>query len=57
MITTDKVIEIFCIADDFCAEYENEIRNHQLQAGDMTKRVNCCIGGILLLFQKAFNQI
>lgn len=23
MITTDKVIEIFCIADDFCAEYEN----------------------------------
>jgi len=29
MITTDKVIEIFCIADDFCAEYENEIRNHQ----------------------------
>ena len=27
MITTDKVIEIFCIADDFCAEYENEIRN------------------------------
>ena len=38
MITTDKVIEIFCIADDFCAEYENEIRNHQLQAGDITKR-------------------
>lgn len=37
MITTDKVIEIFCIADDFCAEYENEIRNHQLQAGDITK--------------------
>ena len=22
MITTDKVIEIFCIADDFCAEYD-----------------------------------
>ena len=40
MITTDKVIEIFCIADDFCAEYENEIRNHQLQAGDITKRRN-----------------
>ena len=40
MITTDKVIEILCIADDFCAEYENEIRNHQLQAGDITKRRN-----------------
>ena len=38
MITTDKVIEIFCIADDFCAEYENEIQNHQLQAGGTTKR-------------------
>jgi len=37
MITTDKVIKIFCIADDFCAEYENEIQNHQLQAGDNEK--------------------
>jgi hypothetical protein len=40
MITIDKVIEIFCIADDFCAEYENEILNHQLQAGGATKRRN-----------------
>ena len=40
MITTDKVIEIFCIADDFCTEYENEIQNHQLQAGGTTKRRN-----------------
>jgi hypothetical protein len=40
MITTDKVIKIFCIADDFCAEYENEIQNHQLQAGGTTKRRN-----------------
>lgn len=37
MITTDKVIKIFCIADDFCAEYENEIQNHQLQAGVQLK--------------------
>ena len=29
MITVDKVIEIFCIADDFCREYsiENSIKN------------------------------
>ena len=40
MITTDKVIEIFCIADDFCAEYENEIQNHLLQSGGATKRRN-----------------
>ena len=31
MITTDKVDKYFCIADDFCAKYENEIRNHQLK--------------------------
>ncbi len=40
MITTDKVIEIFCIADDFCNEYEKEIQNHQLQAGVTTKKRN-----------------
>ena len=38
MITTDKVIEIFCIADDFCKEYEKEIRNHQLQVGNVSKK-------------------
>ena len=27
MITTDKIIEIFCIADDFYKEYELEIQN------------------------------
>jgi|GEM_PF-2478457 len=31
MITTDKVIEIFCIADDFCAEYENGRVKQQVQ--------------------------
>ena len=40
MITTDKVIEIFCIADDFCKEYEKEIQNHQLQAGNVSKKRN-----------------
>ena len=38
MITTDKVIEIYCIADDFCKEYEKEIQSHQLQAGSVTKK-------------------
>ena len=40
MITTDKVIEIFCIADDFCKEYEKEIQNNQLQTGNVTKKRN-----------------
>lgn len=30
MITTDKVIEISCIADDFCQEYSSEVQKHQL---------------------------
>ena len=38
MITTDKVIEVFCIVDDFCKEYEKEIQNHQLLAGNVKKR-------------------
>ena len=25
MITKDKITEIFCIADDFCKEFESEI--------------------------------
>ena len=37
MITTDRVIEILCIAADFCVEYENEIQNHELQAVGTTK--------------------
>ena len=40
MVTTHKVIEIYCIADDFCKEYEKEIQSHQLQAGSVTKKRN-----------------
>lgn len=38
MITTDKVLEIYCIADNFCKEYEKETQSHQLQANSVTKK-------------------
>jgi hypothetical protein len=31
MLTPDKIIEIFCIADDFCKEFEQEIKNIKLE--------------------------
>jgi hypothetical protein len=35
MLTLGKVIEIFCIADDFCKEFAQEIKKHRmLPAGD-----------------------
>lgn len=40
MITVDKVIEIFCIADDFCREYSSEVQKHQLDDKDGKKRRN-----------------
>ena len=30
MLTKDKVTNIFCLADDFCKEYNSEIKKHQL---------------------------
>ena len=27
MFTPDKITEIFCIADDFCKEFDQEIKN------------------------------
>lgn len=32
MITKSKITEIFCIADDFCKEFEVEIRKHALSS-------------------------
>ena len=29
MLTDDKIIEIYCIADDFCKEFSQEIKNPQ----------------------------
>jgi hypothetical protein len=40
MLTPDKIIEIFCIADDFCKEFDQEIQKHQLSQGVPHKRRN-----------------
>ncbi len=40
MITTDKIIEIFCIADDFYKEYELEIRKDTLPSPKDVKTRN-----------------
>lgn len=37
MITEDKVTEIFCIADDFCKEFESEIKKNGLAEADGKK--------------------
>ena len=43
MITQDKITEIFCIADDFCKEFDLEIKKHQLeQPSDGKKRNRPC---------------
>ena len=40
MLTKDKIIEIFCIADDFCKEYAQEVRKHKMLPTDGKKRRN-----------------
>jgi hypothetical protein len=30
MLTHDKIIEIFCITDDFCKQFSQEIKKHQI---------------------------
>ena len=40
MLTRDKITEIFCIADDFCKEYDIEIKKHQIAPNDCKKRRN-----------------
>ena len=32
MLTKDKITEIFCISDDFCKEFNEEIKKHRLSA-------------------------
>ena len=34
MITEDKITEIFCVADDFCKEFNAEIEKHALGTED-----------------------
>jgi len=40
MLTEDKIIEIFCMADDFCKKFSQEIKKHQLQPKDGKKHRN-----------------
>ena len=40
MLTKDKVTNIFCLADDFCKEYEAEVKKHQFLPTDGIKRRN-----------------
>jgi hypothetical protein len=39
-LTKDKISEIFCISDDFCKEFENEIKTHQICNHDGKKHRN-----------------
>ena len=40
MLTADKVTEIFCICDDFCKEFSNQIEKKSLKAPDGRKHRN-----------------
>ncbi|KAA6311987.1 hypothetical protein EZS27_037001, partial [termite gut metagenome] len=34
MFTPDKIIEIFCMADDFCKGFDLEVQKHRIQTPD-----------------------
>ena len=40
MITQDKIIEIYCIADDFCKEFDQEIKKHRISHTTQSKKRN-----------------
>jgi hypothetical protein len=40
MLTSDKITEIYCIADDFCKEYSNEVSKHQKLSDSHIKHRN-----------------
>jgi len=44
MITIDKIIEIFCIVDDFCKEFESAKRGHVIAENSGKKRRNRSFG-------------
>ena len=50
MLTEDKIIEIFCMADDFCKNFSQEIKKHQLQPNDGNKTLQT-------LTQKLFGKL
>lgn len=39
-LTTDKIIEIFCISDDFCKNFDREFKKHLLPSADGKKHRN-----------------
>ena len=38
MLTKDKITEIYCIADDFCKEFNQEIKKHQISPNEQKSR-------------------
>ena len=38
MESKDKVIEIFCLIDDFCKELNKTIDEHSIEEGSSTKK-------------------
>ena len=40
MLTQDKIIEIYCIADDFCKEFAQEFKKLKTLPNNGTKRRN-----------------
>jgi hypothetical protein len=39
-LTTDKITEIYCIADDFCKEFSKEFKKHQSLPDDGKRHRN-----------------
>jgi hypothetical protein len=39
-LTIDKITEIYCIADDFCQEFSNEIKKRQIPPDDGSRHRN-----------------
>jgi hypothetical protein len=33
-LTINKITDFFCIADDFCKEFEQELKKHQIENND-----------------------
>lgn len=56
MITVDKVIEIFCIADDLCREYSIEVQKHQLEskAGKKYRNRSCYLSDSEIVAMELF---
>ncbi|MDR1381330.1 MAG: hypothetical protein LBJ47_07605 [Tannerella sp.] len=47
-LATDKITEIYCIADDFCKEFSKEIRKYQILPDNGKRHGNRSFTGIIL---------